>query len=191
MIYQTKADYDDPLQHFTYALRAPETKRQYPKRLKMFMDFVQIEGDRKQQAKTLKEKIKGDPEWFKISLIRFFEYQKERARKNDIAFSTISNYYKAIKLFIDMSFDTPIINWKKISKGIPSGRKYANDRSPTLEELKKLSEYPDRRIKPIVYLMASSGIRIGTFDTLKWKDIIPITENDETIAAKLVVYPGR
>ena len=104
------------------------------------MDFVQIEGDLKQQAKTLKEKIKGNPEWFKISLIRFFEYQKERARINDISFSTISNYYKAIKLFIDMNFDNSVVNWKKISKGIPSGRKSANDRAPTLEELKE-NEY--------------------------------------------------
>jgi hypothetical protein len=95
------------LQHFTYDLRAPETKRQYPKRLKMFMDFVQIEGDLKQQVKTLRKKIKRDPEWFKISIIRFFEYQKERAIKNDIAFSTISNYYKAIKLFVNMNFDAP------------------------------------------------------------------------------------
>src|SRR5919112_4437096 len=103
----------------------------------------------------------------KLSIIRFFEYQKERARRNDIAFSTISNYYKAIKLFVDMNFDTPVVNWKKITKGIPSGRKSANDRAPTHEELKLLSEYPDRRIKPIVYLMASSGIRIGAFDMLK------------------------
>jgi hypothetical protein len=78
-LHQTNADYDDPLQHFTYALRAPETKRQYPKRLKMYMDFVKIEGDLNQQSKTLKEKIKEEPEWFKVSLIRFFEYQKERA----------------------------------------------------------------------------------------------------------------
>jgi integrase len=189
-IHKTTEYYDDPLQHFTYALRAPETKRQYPKRLKMFMDFVKIEGDLKQQSKTLKEKIKEEPEWFKVSLIRFFEYQKERARKNDIAFSTISNYYKAIKLFVDMNFDAPVINWKKISKGIPSGRKSANDRAPTLEELKLLSEYPDRRIKPIVYLMASSGIRIGAFDTLKWNDIHPITKNNEFVGAKLVVYAG-
>jgi len=70
-----------------------------------------------------------------------------------------------------MNFDAPIINWKNISKGIPLGRNSANDRAPTIEELKLLSEYPDRRIKPIVYLMASSGIRIGSFDTLKWKDV--------------------
>jgi hypothetical protein len=106
-------------------------------------------------------------------LIRFFEYQKERARKNDIAFCTISNYYKAIKLFVDINFDAPIINWKKVTKGIPSGRKSANDMAPTMKELKLLSEYPDRRIKPIVYLMASLCIRIGAFDTNKWKYIHP------------------
>ncbi len=38
--------------------------------------------------------------------------------------------------------------------------------------------------------MASSGIRIGAFDMLKWKDIHPITENNEVVAAKLVVYAG-
>jgi hypothetical protein len=38
--------------------------------------------------------------------------------------------------------------------------------------------------------MASSGIRIGAFDTLKWKDISSIIKNDEIIAAKLVVYAG-
>jgi hypothetical protein len=183
---------EDPLLHFTYALRAPETRRQYPRRLKVFMDFVKIEGDLTQQAKTLKEKIQEEPEWFKISLVRFFEFQKERARRNDIAFSTISNYYKAVKLFVDMNFDNPVVNWRRISKGIPSGRKSANDRAPTLEELKKLSEYPDRRIKPIVYLMASSGIRLGAFDTLRWKDITPLYDESKEgiIAAKLVVYPG-
>jgi hypothetical protein len=78
-----------------------------------------------------------------------------------------------------MNFDAPTINWKKISKGIPSGRKSANDRAPTLEELKLLSEYPDIRIKPIVYLMASSDIRIGVFDIMKWKDVCPIIKNNE------------
>jgi hypothetical protein len=30
-------------------------------------------------------------------------------------------------------------------------------------------EYPDRRIKPIVYTMASSGMRLGAWDYLRWK----------------------
>ena len=66
------------------------------------------------------------------------------------------------------------LKWKKIARGLPTGRKSANDRAPTLEEIQKLVEYPDRRIKPIVYVMVS-GIRIGARDFLRWKHVTPIT----------------
>ena len=82
-------------------------------------------------------------------------------------------------------------NWKKITRGLPKGRKAALDRAPSVEEIKKLVEYPDRRIKPIVYTMVSSGIRIGAWDTLQWKHITPcFNDKKELIAAKMQVYPG-
>ena len=46
------------------------------------------------------------------------------------------------------------LNWKRISKGLPKAKNSSNDRAP-IEEIRKLVEYPDRRIKPIVYAMAS------------------------------------
>jgi hypothetical protein len=83
------------------------------------------------------------------------------------------------------------LSWKKIARGLAKVRKAANDRTPTLEELRQLVEYPDRRIKSIVYTMASSGIRIGAWDFLQWKHVTPLTnQNGEVIAAKLLVYPG-
>jgi len=53
-------------------------------------------------------------------------------------------------------------------------------------------EYPDRRIKSIIYTMASSGIRLGAWDYLRWKHVTPITNGlgEEIIAAKLLIYPG-
>ena len=66
--------------------------------------------------------------------------------------------------------DIPI-QWKKITRGLPKIRRYADDRAPTIEEIQQLCEYPDRRIKGIVYTMASSGIRLGAWDYLRWKDI--------------------
>ena len=66
----------------------------------------------------------------------------------------------------------------------------ANDRAPTIDEIKKLVEYADRRIKPIIYCMVSGGFRIGVWDYLKWKHIIPLKneENGKIIGAKIVIY---
>ena len=37
-------DYADPVSNFLIALKAPETKRQYPRRLEVFFDFLNLEG---------------------------------------------------------------------------------------------------------------------------------------------------
>jgi integrase len=86
--------------------------------------------------------------------------------------------------------DNPV-PWKKITHGLPRGKKYADDRIPTVEEIRKLVEYPDRRIKAIVYTMASSGIRVGAWDYLKWGHIRPIKRDGQVIAAKMIVYAGE
>ena len=86
--------------------------------------------------------------------------------------------------------DLPI-PWKKITRGLPKGKKYADDRIPTIEEIRKVVDYPDRRIRAIVYTMASSGIRIGAWDYLCWSHIRPIERNGEIVAAKKIVYAGE
>jgi hypothetical protein len=120
----------------------------------------------------------------------FIAYEIERSKNGEISDSTIPNYYRAKKLFCEMNDIT--LNWKKIARGLPSTGKAANDRAPPIAEIRKMMEYPDRRIKPIVKTMVASGVRIGAWDYLKWKHIAPIfqKESDEVIAAKLIVYAG-
>ena len=99
------------------------------------------------------------------------------------------NYQKTIKSFCDAT--DILIQWKKVTKGLPRGKRFSDDRAPTLEEIRKITEYPDRRIKPIVYVMASSGIRVGAWDYLKWGHITPITHKENSqiiIVAKVRVY---
>jgi hypothetical protein len=129
-----------------------------------------------------------DPNWAFSSIVKFLQFQKERVEKEEITGATLRNFVKAIKLFCEMS-DIPVA-WKKINRGLPKIRRYADDRAPTIEEIQKICEYPDRRIKAIVYTMASSGIRLGSWDYLRWGNVEPIHREGKIVAAKIVVYAG-
>jgi hypothetical protein len=152
--------------------------------------FESIEKDIQYRFNKFAEKSKGNINWTLSHIIRFLQYQKERVEKKEITSGTLKNFVKSLKVFCEMADIS--IPWKKITRGLPNARQSANDRAPTIEEIKKLLEYPDRRIKPIVYTMISSGIRLGAWDYLKWKHIIPIKdEKGEVLAAKIIVYAGE
>jgi integrase len=176
-----------PYQRFLYALKAPETKRQYPKRIEIFLNFVGISGSPiEDKLMILYDRAKSNGEWLQNALINFIIYQKERASNGEIKESTIPNYYKPVKLFCDMN--DILINWKIVTRGMPRGRSAANDRAPILEEIIQILRYPDVRIKPIILVMLTSGIRVGAWDFLKWKHIIPIYTEESIVAAKIIVY---
>jgi integrase len=187
--YQQEQDIDfSPYLKFMYALNAPESRRQYPRRLQVFLDFLRIDClTVEEKSNKLDDLITvNGRDWLENQLIKFFTIQNQRAERNEISTETIRNYYKPIKLFCDMN--GILINWKLISKGIKKGNRHSDDRPPTVEEIKKLLDYPDRRIKPIVLIMLSSGIRVSSWDYLKWKDISEIKKDTITVAAKVNVF---
>ena len=103
MALSAQYEEENPLSVFLYALKAPETKRQYPRRLKVFLDFLKLDGTLEQQSKEFLEKAKQNQQWAQNSLMQFIAFQKERARKGEISYSTIANYYKATKLRVEMN----------------------------------------------------------------------------------------
>ena len=179
----------DPLAMFQFAMRAAETKRAYMSKLKAFFDFMELKGEIEDQARQFVIIATSDSNAALASVMRFISFQRERVARKEIAEATLRNYHKPIKLFCEMN-DVQI-NWKKVTRGLPRISRASNDRAPTLDEIKKLTEYPDRRIKPIIYTMVSSGIRLGAWDYLKWGDITPVMEGDVIVAAKMVVYRGN
>lgn len=180
-----------PYSKFKMALKSKEVQRQYPNLLERFLDFYRFEGldiEQKSIKFSCFAKSKSQEE-IEDLVIRFVLFQKERIDNEEITSGTLRNYIKAIKLFCRMNCIN--IFWDIISHSLPKVKQHANDRVPTVEEIKKLIEYPDRRIKPIILLSLSTGIRVGAWNYMKWKHITPIkNENSGTIlAAKLVVYP--
>ena len=184
-------EYDDPLTMFQDALANSLTRDRYEKRLGQFFTFLHLEGETLQsKASNFATRCKTNPSWAQSVIMKYMRYQKQRAENSEISTATVSNYYKPIKLFCEMN--DIILNWKKIMRGIPKGKRYASDRIPTMDEIKKLLNYPDRRLEPAILIMMSSGIRSGAWDYLRWGDIQPIfDENNNLVAAKLIVYRGE
>lgn len=184
-------DVTSPYYTFKYSIRSELTRKYYERRIRTFFDFIGFlnDSDIEKRCNFFAQKSESDNNWASVQIIRFLQFEKLRVEKSEITAATLSNFVKSIKLFCEMcEID---IHWKKITRGLPRPRVVANDRAPTIEELRRLIEYPDRRIKPIIYTMASSGIRLGAWDYLKWKHITPFTnESGNVAAAKILVYAG-
>jgi hypothetical protein len=179
---------------FTY-LNSPDTQRQYPKRLKLFFDHVGLPGKNlEEQGQAFLDKARENQQWAEENILLFLNFHKQRVLRKEIAAGTLKNFYRPIKTFYDAHDDLlSTLNWKRISRALPRAKSSSNDRAPTIEEIRKLVEYStDRRIKPIVYTMCSSGIRLGAWDYLRWKHVFPImNDNGEVLAAKMIIYAGE
>ena len=81
----------------------------------------------------------------------------------------ISNYLSPVKLFY--SVNDVVLNVKKIDRFMPAQKKKRKDRPYTREEISKFLSIADERMKVVILLMASSGIRIGAIPTLRMKHL--------------------
>ena len=129
---------------FEYGIKSEETRRKYIRRLELFFDFYKIEGNTIEEqsenflAITEQENIQKLTDF----VLNYMTFHIKRAQKNEISRSTVRNFYKPIKLFCEMN--NIVLNWKVISKGIPTGPENANDRIPTIDEILEVLKYPDR-----------------------------------------------
>jgi len=99
-----------------YALKSSESRRQYPRRLKLFFDFEGLRGTLNEQAMEFLMRLSSDINSEQDNLLRFLEFHKERVRRKELAAGTVKNYYRAVKLFCEMNDVS--LNWKKISRGL-------------------------------------------------------------------------
>jgi hypothetical protein len=207
----------------TYALgylNSPETAEQHSSLFKQFFAFLELDGkDLDEQGLAFLNQVRrqskeNGSQWVSQSIRLFIESLKKRMhdntsddrKKDEIAAGTIKNYLHKIKSFYETCQEEggegggghlSSINWKKLSRILPKARSASNDRAPTKEEIRKAIHAQDRRAKPIILTMCSSGIRLGAWNYLRWKHVIPLLQqqknenNGEVIAAKLIVYAGE
>ena len=159
----------DPYDLFIFAINAEQTRQKYLTRLNMFFQVIGIDQEKKlsieERCKLFVRRAGSENGWLLNVILKFLQYQKNRVSHNEITGSTLRNYVKVLKLFCEMN--DLLVPWKKLTRGLPKAKNYADDRVPTVEEIRKIASYPDWRIKAIILTMASSGIRLGAWDHLK------------------------
>lgn len=156
------------------------TKESYYKKLGQFLEFHSITPD------GFLQKTMEDHKFAEHCIIDYVE-----ARRKEVSGSTFRQMRDALKHFFEMNDLDNGINWPKINKLIPSGRKVGSDRAPSVEEIRSILENSDIRTKCIVLLPTSGGFRVGAFDYLTWGNVKPIVSNSQVVAARLTIYRGE
>jgi hypothetical protein len=147
----------EPYQDFLFAINSPVTRERYSTRLRYFLNKIGLTGNdvgNKQSIEELcrifVEKGKQDPNWIINKIVTFLIEYKDRYDRREISGSTIRNYVKVVKLICEMN--DIAIPWKKITRRIPKGRQWADDRAPSVEEIRKLNLYPGLSSKLLLCL---------------------------------------
>ena len=155
----------DQVQLFFDSIKSKETRNKY---------FCYLRKYRQSFEKDpLSEK---DPKIIGDQIIQFIN----SCKKKGMSYGAIHNYVTVVVSFYKIN--DVILNTIKIAKFLPEQRKVKKDRAYTHEEILRLLEGADERMKVVILLLASTGMRIGALPSLKIASIqgdkITIYEND-------------
>ncbi|MEM0506613.1 MAG: site-specific integrase [Thermosphaera sp.] len=164
------------LQNFLVGFRSPATRECYLKKLNSFLRFSELSSE------DVVELARNDPRGLEHLIVIFIDALKARGASG----STIRQHLQALKHLLVMNDLENSLNWGKMSKLMPKARKVGLDRAPTKDEIRKLLGHADIRMKALILLLCSSGIRIGSVEYLRWKHLTPVEYKGYKFA-KLVV----
>jgi hypothetical protein len=112
---------------FSAAIRSPVTRGPYERKLLGFLKRVNLSPDGLVQF--AKENLSAAEK----KIISLLSQDRLKIERREITAGTVNNWLKAVRLFLQMN--DVVLNWKKIRRMLPTIRRYALDRVPTLEEL--------------------------------------------------------
>lgn len=157
---------------------APETKTNYLMRIRNYLKHTGKSAD------EFVADTRRDPRAFENQFAQFL-----RAQQPKLSPSTMAMLRDSVKKLLEVN-RVGNIDWSYINEFVPRHKKFGEDRAPTLEEVRKVVEMADRRMKCLVLFLASSGSRIGSIAWLKWRDFEEV-EYEGKRFAQLTVYRGE
>ena len=160
---------------FINSIKSEATKHVYLIYLQKYLKFV--------NCKTINDLIAEykDAKDIERKIIDFIIQLKEEGKN----YQSISNYLTPVISFYRIN--DIMINSKKLNKFMPAKTRVKKNRGYTHEEIQKLLDIADERMRAVILLLVSCGCRVGAIPTLHVRDIeksgdvykITIYENEE------------
>lgn len=147
------------------------TKKSYTYQINDFLAFYKITDV--QGIEPLKE---YSPKLIRQMVIDYVIFLRDEGNKSR---ASIKMACAALSFFFYMIRDDDArLNWTKVRMEFPPDEHIRRDRAYTLEEIQRILEVGCSgrlREKSIIYLLTSTGMRIGGIHPLKYGDLIPKT----------------
>ncbi|HEV2139332.1 MAG TPA: site-specific integrase [Nitrososphaerales archaeon] len=157
---------------------ADVSKEQYLNSLRQFLVYS------KQDPDALVTSARTHHKAFEKRLIDFLG--KKEAETSPSTAALIRN---SVKKFLDVN-GVAGIDWPYIDDHITEKKRFGQDRAPTMDEIRRMVNAADLRVKCIVLFLCSSGARIGAINQLKWRDVAEV-ESDGVKLARVTIYRGE
>ncbi|MGB8159721.1 MAG: site-specific integrase, partial [Nitrososphaeraceae archaeon] len=141
---------DNLFSNFINSLKSPETKKNYSYALKKYMDFHSMTKYSDLMLADREDKIK-----------HYVIYLSNKG----VSKSWFMLLFSSLKNFYEMN-DVEDIKWKKLKRYAGEDQPKHEDRRYMDEEIHKLVQNANLKLKATILLMASSGVRIGAVPLL-------------------------
>jgi integrase len=136
---------------------SPASRIVYWNDLKLYAQYRKVEA--------FEDLLKWDPRLLQSQIIDYIIYLKGQR----LSGNSINTRINSIKKFYE-SNDIDL-RWRKIKGYMGSKRRVKKDRPYTYEEIRKILDKANERERVVIYLLISSGMRIGALNTLKIKHL--------------------
>jgi site-specific recombinase XerD len=136
---------------FLNSIKSKETRNSYEILFQKYADFM---GKNDLFCEN-------NPRLIEQKIIDFIMFLRDSGK----SYSAIRNYIVPIKSFYKIN--DIVLNDTIISKFLPEQKRSRKDRAYNYEEISKLLEMADERMRVIILLLASSGIRLGALPLLR------------------------
>src|SRR4030095_11915919 len=157
---------------FEQSIRSEETKKVYMTCLKKYFEFPESRKiDSAMDSRKIEEHI-----------INFVIYLKKQGK----GFAAITNYVSAICKYYRKN--RVVLDVKNIHEYLPEFRKSKKDRAYRYDEIQRLLDVADERMRVIILLLASTGMCVGAIPGLRLRDLEKV--ESEYDIYKITVYEG-